>query len=342
MLCAVRDQRSRLDQLEQAPGDRETVRARVILRGKVPERCVQLRSEHEHRQRRLERNRAVDEADADGDRDERDAERRRELEHGARQERHPQRRHRRPAVLVADLLEPLRLRLAAVERTQRRQSADDVEEMRGENCERLPPLVRALRGVAADEPHEDRHERQRQQQQPGGDRIEHGDEREHGDRDDAGEDDLRQIARERRLERADARDRERRDLAALRSVERSRLRAQPGRDEVEPQLRENRRRAAPSGDLEAPREQRARREHRDEQDDARPDRGERRTVERARDDPREQQRLTEDEQRRTDAEHRVHRQQHARRPRAPQQSAVDHGVGASPTRCRNTWYVHPW
>ena len=274
----------------------------MVLRGEIPQRRVQLRREDEHRERRLERNRAVDETDADGDRDERDAERRRQLEHGTRQERDPQRRHRRAAVLLADLLEPLRLRLAAVERAERRQAADDVEEVRGEDRERLPPLVRALRRVPADEPHEDRHERQRQQQQPGGDRVEHRHEREHRHRHDDGEDDLRQIPRERRLQRADPRDRERRDLAALRPVERRRLRAQPLRDEIEPELREDRRRAAPTGDLEAPREQRARREHRDEQDDARLDLRERRAVERTRDDPREQQRLAEDEQRRADAE----------------------------------------
>ena len=57
----------------------------------------------------------------------------------------------------------------------------------------------------------------------GRDRVDRGDEDEHRDRDGDGEHDLRQIARERRLERVDAADRRRRDLGALGAVERSRL-----------------------------------------------------------------------------------------------------------------------
>ena len=71
---------------------------------------------------------------------------------------------------------------------------------------------------------------------------------------------------------------------------------------------------------------------------------ERRAVERARHDPREQQRLAQYEQRRADAEHRVRREQHPCRSRARQQSTVKHyAAGTSPpTRARNTWYVQPW
>ena len=165
------------------------------------------------------------------------------------------------------------------------------------------------------------------------------DEREHRHRHDDGKDDLRQIPRERRLQRADSRHGERRDLAALRTVERRRLRAQPLRHEIEPQLREDRRGTAPPGHLEAPGEQRASGEHGDEQDDARLDLCKRRAVERPRDDPCQQQRLTQHEQRRADTERRVDAEQHPCRPRAPQQSAVEHdyAAGASPpTRARNT------
>ena len=139
------------------------VGARVELRAHVAQRQVQLGREHEHRERRLEADAAVDEPHADRDRDERDAERRRQLEHRAGEERDAQRAHRRAAVLVGDARDLGRLRLAAVERAQRRQPAHDVEEVRGEQPQRLPALARAALGRAADQPHEQRHERQRQQ-----------------------------------------------------------------------------------------------------------------------------------------------------------------------------------
>ena len=53
---------------------------------------------------------------------------------------------------------------------------------------------------------------------------------------DAGEDELRQVAREVALERLDAVDRRGRDLAGLRAVDRDRLGGQPPGDEIQPQL----------------------------------------------------------------------------------------------------------
>ena len=90
---------------------------------------------------------AVDEPHADGHGDERDAERRGQLEHGAGEERDAQRPHRRAAVAVAHLADPLGLRRAAVERAERRQPADDVEEVRREQRQRLPALARVARSV---------------------------------------------------------------------------------------------------------------------------------------------------------------------------------------------------
>ena len=75
------------------------------LGAELAQRLVQLGREHEHGETGLEPDAAVDETHADGDRDERDAERRRQLEHRARQEAHPQRRHRRLPVAVAHLLD---------------------------------------------------------------------------------------------------------------------------------------------------------------------------------------------------------------------------------------------
>ena len=133
-----------VDEIEQPLRHRETVGARVELRGEVPEREVELGREHEHGQAGLEADAALDEAHADGDGHERDPERCRELEHRAREERDAQRRHRRAAVLLAHRTDLLRLRLAAVEGAKRRQAAHDVEEVRREQRERLPALAGTL------------------------------------------------------------------------------------------------------------------------------------------------------------------------------------------------------
>ena len=97
-----------------------------------------------------------------------------------------------------------------VEGAERRQPADDVGEVVREERERLPAFSRSMLGVAADEPHEDRHERKRHQHDPGGGEVDRRDEREHRDGDERGQHDLRQVAGEGRLERVDARHRERR------------------------------------------------------------------------------------------------------------------------------------
>jgi hypothetical protein len=109
--------RAVLEQIEKAPRDGEAVRARVVLRGEVPQRQIELWCEHEHGQAGFEPEAPVDQADAYRHRDERDSERRGELEHRPREERDAERRHGRPAVLVAHLLEAIRLGGAAVERT---------------------------------------------------------------------------------------------------------------------------------------------------------------------------------------------------------------------------------
>ena len=153
------------------------------LRGEVAERKVELGGEHEHGQTGLEADAALDEADADGDGHERDSQRGRELEHRPREERDAQRGHRGAAVLLAHRTDLLRLRLAAVEGAKRRQAAHDVEEVRRQERERLPPLAGTLLRVAADQPHEHRHERQRQQHHARGDGVDHRDEHEHRDRD---------------------------------------------------------------------------------------------------------------------------------------------------------------
>jgi hypothetical protein len=90
-----------------------------------------------------------------------------------------------------------------------------------------PALARALGGVAADQPHEDRHERQSHEQH---ERRAHVDVRhpaEHDERHDRRQHELRQVTREVGLEAVDALDGDRRDLPSLRSVERRRLEPKP-------------------------------------------------------------------------------------------------------------------
>ena len=225
----------------------------MVLGCEVPQRQVELRREHEDGQARLEAETALDQANADRHRDERDPERRRELQHRPGEKRDPERAHRGAAILVAHLRDPLRLRLGSVEGTKRRQSADDVREVAREASERTPARVRSPLRVAADEPHEDRDEREREEHHARRDEVDRRDEDEDGRRHDRCEHELWQVAGERRLERVDAGDGDRRDLGAPRAVERGRPVAEPPLDEVESQLREDRRRRAPAGDLEAPR-----------------------------------------------------------------------------------------
>ena len=293
------------------------------LRRKVTEREIELGREHEHRQTGFEADAALDEAHADGDGHERDSESCRQLEHRPREKRHAQRCHRRAAVLLAHHADLLRLRLAAVEGAKRRQAADDVEEVRREERERLPPLAGALLRIAADQPHEHRHERQRQQHHPRGDGVDYRDEHEHRDRDRDGEDDLRQIAGERRLERVDSRHGRRGHLGALGAVERGGLIAKPSLDELEPQGREDVGRSSPADDLEARGCGRPTDRSRDEQGERHGQLVESGPVEGARRDGGDQDGLGEDEQRGDDAETHVEREQHSHGASAADEARVE-------------------
>ena len=137
-------------------------------------------------------------------------------------------RHRRAAVVLADVGEPgpaaaprLNARSVGSPRTTSRKC---VESRRSGE----PALAGALLGVAPDEPHEDRHERQREQHQARPRAVDHSGQREHGEGDDHRQHDLRQVAGEVRLEPVDALHRRRRDLARAGSVERQRLRPAAG------------------------------------------------------------------------------------------------------------------
>ena len=162
-LAAGADLGRGVEQVQHALGDRDAVRARVELRAEAPQRQVQLGRQDQHEEGGLEADAAARQPHPDRDRDERDAEGRGELEHRPGEEAHAEGGHRGPPVLLADVGDRVRLLLAAVQGPQGREPAHDVEEVRREHAQREPALPGALLGVAPDEPHEHRHERQREQ-----------------------------------------------------------------------------------------------------------------------------------------------------------------------------------
>ena len=180
-------------------------------------------------------------------------------------------------------------------------------------------------GVAADEPHEDRDQGQSEHHHPGRERVDRDDERENRDGDHERRDQIRQIAREGRIEGVHARNRGRRELGAFRTVERRGSVSETRLDEVEPQLRDHLRRGAPAGRLESPRGDGTREDHGHERAQRPRDVRKRRAAEGAGRDPRQEHRLREHEQRRDDAEERVGHQERSHRPRATEQARIEGG-----------------
>ena len=312
-----------LRQVEQSLCDGGAVGARMPLGREVPDRQIELGSEHEHGQGRLEADVPFREPNAHDDGDERDPERRRELQDGAGQEREPQGPHRRRAVLVAHARDALRLNGSAVEGPERRQASHDVEEVVREQRQRLPALTRLPSGLPAHEPHEDRDERKRQDHHAGGQRVDRHHDRQDRDRDDGGEHDLREVSREGRLERVDARDGRRRHLGGLRPVESCGAATEPRVDDVEPQLRDDLGRGPPPGDLEAPCPGCPSDDDEPQQDESRGHVVERRPTERAGRDAREQEGLCQHEQRHHNRKHGVDHEQRSHGTRALVQARVE-------------------
>ena len=310
-------------EVEETARDGEPVRAGVELRGEASQRQVELGSQHEDRERRLEPDAALHEPHADGHRDERDAERRCELQDRARQERQPQRAHRGPAVLVAHPCDPLRLGLGAVERAERRQSTHHVEEVRGEEVQRPPAGVRAAGGRAPDQPHEDRDEGECEKHDPRREGVDPRDDADHGDRHDDRQHDLRQRPGQDRLQGVHSGDGRRRDLRALGAVERGGLVAQPPRHDGEPKLGEHVDRRAPADRLERPCRRGSPGRGRDEQRERDRDLRQIGAAESPRRYPGEKHGLREDEQRGGDRQADVDGQRDAHSPGAVQKATVE-------------------
>src|SRR5262249_8282702 len=143
--------RCRVDEVEQPSSDGGAVGARVELGGEVASGRVELRGQYEHSEAGLETDSAIGEANAHRDGDERHAARGGQLEHGAREERRPQRPHGRSAVTLVHGRDLLRLNTATVERAQRREAANDVGEMGREKRQRLPALASAPLRIPPDQ-----------------------------------------------------------------------------------------------------------------------------------------------------------------------------------------------
>ena len=192
-------------------------------------------------------------------------------------------------------------------------------------------------GGPADQPEEDRHERQREQHQARGDEVERGDEDENGDRHHDREHELRQGAAEQPCQRVDAGDGGGRDLGALGSVERGRIALQPGRDEVEPQLRQHPGRSVGADRLESPGRARPRHDHDGEQHERRRHVRERGAVERARGDAGKEDGLREDEERGHDAEGGIGSERNACGARAAEEARIErsHDSESTPGRQRS-------
>ncbi len=223
---------------------------------------------------------------------------------------------------LAHLGDPLRLDLAAVERAQRRQPAHHVEEMIGEERQRQPALARALFGVAANQPHEHRHERQRREHDQRRHVIDRRHPREHRDRHEDREHDLRQVARVVGLQRVDPLHCGRRQLAPMHAVERRGLGAQAALEQRQAQFGEYARGAAAPRRLKAPCQDAApsRDEHQQEQFAAKILQWG--AVKRTCHHARQQRRLQENQQRTGEPQRHIHAEQRSHRARTLGQARV--------------------
>ena len=139
------------------------------LRADQAHRQVELRGEQQHGEPDREGEVPVGELDADRGGHERRAEHRQQLQDECREERDPQRRHRLLAVAVTGGAQRLRPCAVAIVRAQRLEPADDVEEVRAQQRERLPALLRAPARREPDQDHEHGDQRHRDEQdQPRG------------------------------------------------------------------------------------------------------------------------------------------------------------------------------
>ena len=184
-------------------------------------------------------------------------------------------------------------------------------------------------GVRADQPHEHRHEWQRQQHDHRGLEVQKRDPGDHQERDDRREHDLRQVAREVAFERLYSLHRDGRDLGAAGAVDRRRMCPQSALDEGQAKLREDAPGRAAASDLHRPGERAPHRECDYEQGELRPELAQRRAVEGSRGDPGEHRRSEQHGEGGADPERGVEDQQRPRRLCPAEQARVESAHGST-------------
>jgi hypothetical protein len=254
----------------------------VELRADGAQREVCLGREQQDEHRGLVTEVAREQPQADFDSDECGGECGQQLEHERGHESHSQRRHRRAPVLLGDAVDGLRLRLRPAEHLQRRQPLHDVEEVAAKPDEERPLPFGPRPGVHADECHEQRDQRQRHPDRDRGDQVGAGDTHQHGDRHEARQRQLRQVAREVRVQRVEPAGEQSRELARVLVGQPHRPTSRDARSDLAPQLRFHRSGGPQRRGLGAVRRRRAQQHHHGERDQAAVHRG--RAVPRADDD----------------------------------------------------------
>lgn len=193
-----------LQDREDLLGGREALGRRVVLRPDLADRQIRLRGQDQDHQTGVEVEFTVDEAHADRDGDERHRQGRQQLQGEGGEEGDPQGAQGGAAVVGGDGADRRGLGLGPPEDLQGRQPGDDVQEVPGEPGQQLPLPVHPGLGGPADQDHEQRDERQGDDD----DRRRHpvlgDDPGEHRHRHDDREAELREVAGEVVVERVDA------------------------------------------------------------------------------------------------------------------------------------------
>ena len=182
----------RSDQRHRLAEGRESFGALVELGARPPEGQEHLGRDDEHRERRREADRSVEEPQPEGDRQERDGDRRQRVEDERREEGGAQGRQARLPQRLPGGLDAAALLGGAVEGPQDREPLEDVRDVAPEALDLSPAVSGEREAGASDERAEDREEHDGGDDDDAGDPVEHADGDRQRDRRHDGEDEVRQ------------------------------------------------------------------------------------------------------------------------------------------------------